>query len=225
MAGVGERAGAKVSTKRTKPKKSAGKSGANGGHANVLHGFVHKNKSGKGGARKSSAAKKTAPGGDDAELGQAARAAAAAGGMDAGKFVDMIAKGATLANAAAAAGSQAQGRAARKQAGHKLLKRLRERGVILEAFNRVGLTLDVFAKSVRERLEAQTRHRGFFEGTPVESEPFPDQATRTAAAAQYMRAVGMDRIPQEVPTDPDPLAGVSDAELVGLRELLEEEAE
>jgi hypothetical protein len=212
-----------VSTKRTKPGGGAGKSPAPKKSAGKNWASARTKTA--GGARKSSAAKKTAPGGDDAELGQAARAAAAAGGMDAGKFVDMIAKGATLANAAAAAGSQAQGRAARKQAGHKLLKRLRERGVILEAFNRVGLTLDVFAKSVRERLDAQTRHRGFFEGTPVESEPFPDQATRTAAAAQYMRAVGMDRIPQEVPTDPDPLAGVSDAELVGLRELLEEEAE
>lgn len=136
--------------------------------------------------------------------------------LDAGRFVDVIAKGGTLAGAAKAAGSKARTRAAAKQAGYQLLTRLRERGVIIERFNQAGVTLDRLAENIARRLDAQKVQRWCAEGVIVESAPEPDYAAQATAAAQYMRAIGLDKVPQEAAADPDPLAGLSNDELAAL---------
>lgn len=141
-----------------------------------------------------------------------------AGKLDAGRFVEVISKGGTLAGAARAAGSTATTRAAQKQAGYKLLTRLRERGVIIQAFNEVGLTFQKFAASVAERLEA-TRQQHWCNtatGDVLDGPVDADNQARAAAAAQYMTAIGLAKVPQEAPSDPDPLSGLSDDELMTL---------
>jgi hypothetical protein len=139
-------------------------------------------------------------------------------GLDERKALVAISRGATAANVARAAGSRAKTREALAEVGRRLRNRLRLRGEIHEVFDRLGYTVEEFAKGVIEQATSAMRvDRHWGKDGPEEAVDI-DFAARAAARYQYLEACGLRTLPygDEASGARDPLAELNDAELAEL---------
>lgn len=134
--------------------------------------------------------------------------------LDDGKAAEKLAKGATLANIARAAGSKAK---RPDVAGAKIVRRLRDRGELQDAFARHGVTIDTVAKNIADRLTQPTvklHYAGGKDGEGwTESPKHHDPAVQAQAVEQWARLVGVSQVKLVIEDNRDPLDN-ADAELL-----------
>lgn len=125
-----------------------------------------------------------------------------------------VSKGATNRNVARAAGSRASEKQLAK-AGAEIVKRLRDRGLIQETFNRLGFTIEHFARGVIEGTQALKVTRIKVKEKIQEFTDI-DTMARQAARDQYARALGIYNMPLEAGGGGDGLASIPDELLVAI---------
>lgn len=141
-------------------------------------------------------------------------AATAAVKLDYAKALRAANKGASPATVAKAAGSSAKTRGGLRSSGLDILARLRERGQIIETFNRLGYGVEQFAREVITQAQhAKKVSREFFQGACVDVSEDIDWSARTAAREQFLRATGITGLPHESAPDRTPLSDLSNAEI------------
>lgn len=123
-----------------------------------------------------------------------------------------LSKGATMANVAKAAGSKATTRKGLRAAGTHIAKRIRTRLDIRETFDRLGYSIETFARGVIESAtEASRRVRiGETEDGKPDFAFDPDHDARTRARNQYLEACGLRQLPLEGAAEEPAGAAVGD---------------
>lgn len=131
--------------------------------------------------------------------------------------------GKTLAQVARAAGSRASSDRNARRIGHKIVQRVLNRGEMLDRFAAVGVVLDSLCENIAERLKATRTILLANAGQFTDRVEVPDWQARAKAAQQFMQLTGLLDLPTASEGDdaPGPLAGLTDDELVALRELVD----
>lgn len=122
-----------------------------------------------------------------------------------------IAKGAKAATVAKKAGSRATTRKGLRAVGTRLIERIRTRLDIQERFDRVGYSIDEFARGVVDAAtNASRRVRVGGTNEEPEFEFDPDWDARTRARNQYLEACGLRQLPRESIEPPPASMSVGD---------------
>jgi hypothetical protein len=106
-----------------------------------------------------------------------------------------IAAGQPAANVARAAGSRASSRRNLQRVGLKIIGKLVSRGAVYETFCRLGYDIEQFCRDVIAATEATRTVRVYQGGRVVGVYEEPDWKAQARARDQYMRSIGLDKLP------------------------------
>jgi hypothetical protein len=136
-------------------------------------------------------------------------------GLDYGRALAALVRGATTIAVAQAAGSKAVGRRNLSEAGRRIIETLGTQGQTFQVFNRLGYDVERFCRQIVAATEMKrvTRIVCDKEIHTFRDEDGPIQAK---ARDQYITVVGLAKLPQETETARTPLSGLSDEELANL---------
>lgn len=132
-------------------------------------------------------------------------------GLDYPRGAEVLANGGSRREVAVAAGSQAASDRQLTKAGSDIVARLRHRGDILQALDRVGLTLDRVLGNIATRMDHRRITRTFDRKGQVVHEFHDADATAQARAVdQYFDLVGLRTLPPPEPDNDRPFAHIPD---------------
>lgn len=118
--------------------------------------------------------------------------------LDYAAALQALGRGQTAAQVARAAGSRARSQRNLRRIGLKIIRNLAASGalqLVYEAFHRLGYALEDFCRGVIAGTQAVKRTRYYYRGVLMAEHVGPDWAARAQARDQYMRAVGLDKLP------------------------------
>ncbi len=132
------------------------------------------------------------------------------------RALEALSRGAKPARVAKAAGSTARTQKKLGDVGRALIRRLRDKGQITEAFAAAGYDVQQFAQDVvQQALSANKITRIVIKGELFEFVDVDHQA-RTAAREQFARAVGLTDLPPDTNVQVNVMHQLDDALLVRL---------
>jgi hypothetical protein len=104
-------------------------------------------------------------------------------------------RGGCASRVARAAGSRATSQRNLRRVGLKIVARLERRYDVLATFDRLGLTIEEFCRSVIAQLQAVKIPHCCYKGDWIFGRPLPDWRARAAACRLYLLATGILDLP------------------------------